>query len=151
LIPRRRIDPSEAAGRSGTLSELEAGLQWRAVSFPHIAAPTTGDHVLPGVVAAFRTRKDMIDRFGRPAAILAAIAIAAKDRTTRHGDRAAVGNVHISQKAHDRGNIETGFCGCPHLFAASNHDRLLTKDEYYPPPCADNGKRLIACVQYEYS
>jgi hypothetical protein len=103
------------------------------------------------VVTALRARKDMIDRLGRAAAVLTPVAVATEYCTTRNRDRASVRDFDVSHEANHGGDVESGVRRGPDFLPARNHNCFLPQDEHNSPPGADYGKRLIACVQYEYS
>src|SRR5437867_7051408 len=94
----------EAVARGERLAvEAVAGLLWRAVHLLRVAAAARGDHVLPDVQTPARTRDDVVEVLGAPAAVLAGPAIASEDGPAREGRVGAEGDVDEAPQPHDRG------------------------------------------------
>jgi hypothetical protein len=79
------IDPCVATWWPRVGIEPKTCLQRQTVALVDVAGATTGNDVLPGVIATLGTREHMIERLGRPSAVLALMPVPTEDGTP--GDR----------------------------------------------------------------
>ncbi len=148
LKPGGGIDPGETPWGAGSTPELETAFVWGSVALSDVASPTASHDILPTVIPAPRTRRDVVEGLGGSAAVLTLMAIPTEYCTSGDRHRSSIRNLHISIQTNDRGQLDRQALRIPDFVLRDYDAGLLSQNEHESSPLCDYRERLVTGVEY---